>query len=116
MNPAPPVTSTVGIERGLYKSLQLNCLRLQELLETEGPELAPVSRLLVAAKRSERVERRAVDLHLSRAKPPRHALCALRIARPHAAGEAVHGVVRHAHGVVLVVVRHDREHRAEDLL
>src|SRR4051812_18066661 len=102
--------------RGLYKSLQLDGLRLQELLEPERAEFAAVPRLLVAAERRERVEGGAVHLDLAGPQPPCDPLGALLVSRPDAAGEAVDGVVRDPHGIVLVLVRHDREHGPEDLL
>jgi hypothetical protein len=40
----------------------------------------------------------------------------LLVGGPHAAGQAVLGVVGDAHGVVLVLVGDDDQHRAEDLL
>src|SRR5581483_7341773 len=105
-------------DRGLRAGfgLQLQRLVLEILLEPGTAQLAPAARLLVAAERRLHVEGAAVDVDLPGAQPPRDALGALLVLRPHAAGEAVDRVVRDAHGVVLVPVGDDREHRAEDLL
>lgn len=54
-------------------ALQLQTLDLQQLLDRIPPVLAPVPRLLVAAKRSQRVEGPAVDLDLPGANLLRHA-------------------------------------------
>ena len=96
--------------------LELHRLDLQELFEAELAELAAVARLLVAAERREQVEAAAVDVDLAGAQAARDALGALGIARPHAAGQPVDGVVGDAHRVVFVLVGDDRQHRAEDLL
>src|SRR3954466_15368934 len=60
-------------------SSQLDRLDLEELVETERPQLAAVAGLLVATKRSERVERRAVDLDLARPQPARELLRVLGV-------------------------------------
>jgi hypothetical protein len=90
------------------EQLQLERLDLQELLEAEAPELAPVAGLLVAAKRGERVECATVDLDLSGADAPRDPLGALLVSGPHTSRETVDGVVRDPHRVLVVLVGHDR--------
>src|SRR5438094_7915065 len=88
--------------------LTLQRLDPQVLLDRQVAELASVAGLLEAAERRERVERGAVDLDLTGADPARDALGALRVARPHAASEAVDRVVGDADRVVLRVVWDDR--------
>src|SRR5262249_27106780 len=90
------------------EQLQLERLDLQELLEAEAPELAPVAGLLVAAKRGERVECATIDLDLPGADAPRDPLGALLVSGPHTSGETVDGVVRDPHRVLVVLVGHDR--------
>src|SRR3954467_2276352 len=96
--------------------LELQRLRLEELLEAELAELAAVAGLLVAAERRQRIEAAAVDLDLAGADLPSNLLGPLGIARPHTAGQAVDGVVGDLDGLVLAVVGKDRQHRSEDLL
>src|SRR4051812_9528741 len=67
------------------RSSALKGLHPEVLLDRQVAQLAPVARLLEAAERGQRVERRAVDLDLPGADAPRHALGTLRVARPHAA-------------------------------
>src|SRR5829696_10130110 len=100
--------------RAGHLRLQLQRLRHEELLEAVATELAAVTGLLVAAERGERVEGAAVDLDLACADPGRDALRALLVRRPYAAGQAVDRVVRDPDRILLAVVRHDREHGAED--
>src|SRR3954471_14110435 len=96
--------------------LELQRLGLEELLEAELAELAAVAGLLVAAERSQRVEAAAVDLDLAGADLAGDLLGPLRIAGPHAAGEAIDRVVGDLDGLFLGVVGNDREDGTEDLL
>src|SRR4051794_1089754 len=96
--------------------LQLHCLDGKKLFDPEPSVLAAVAGLLVSAERRERVVGATVDLDLPGAELASDGLGALGIARPHPAGEPVLGVVGDADRVLLVVVGHDRQHRAEDLL
>src|SRR5712691_12653171 len=95
---------------------ELQRLDLEELLQSELAELAAAAGLLEAAERGEGVEAAAVDVHLAGAEAAGNAFGAGGVARPDAAGQAVHGVVRDADRVVVVLVREDGEHGAEDLL
>ena len=61
-------------------SLELQRLRLQELLEREAAQLAAVAGLLVAAERGQRIERPPVYLHLAGPEAATHAQRPLRIA------------------------------------
>src|SRR5690606_18581076 len=104
------------VSGGLGRHLELQRLVLEVLLEPVAPELAAVAGLLVAAEGRERIEGPAVDVDLTGAHAPGDALRALVARGPDGAGEAVGRAVGDAHGVVLVLVGDDREHRAEDLL
>src|SRR4051812_30433121 len=78
-----PVSQDTSAPRRFHSpvlGLELDRLHLEELLEAELAELAPVARLLVAAERRERVERRAVDLDLPGADPSRDGLGPVRVA------------------------------------
>ena len=57
------------------------------------PYSRPYAGLLVAAERGVRVERAAVDLDLAGAQPAGDRAGVVRVARPHAAGEAVDDAV-----------------------
>src|SRR4051794_1287392 len=94
-----------GVEEGLD---------LEELAEADRAELPPEACLLVAAEGRGPVGAAAVHRPLPGAQAPGDAGGALGVSRPDAPGEAVDAVVGDAHGVVLVVVRQDRQHRAED--
>src|SRR4051812_6163652 len=96
--------------------LQLHCLDGKELFDPEPSVLAAVAGLLVSAERRERVVGAAVDLDLTGAQLASDRLGALGITRPHPAGKPVLGVVGDPDRVLLVLVGHDRQHRAEDLL
>src|SRR5674476_1159113 len=89
------------------KPLELQRLDLQEVLDRERAVLAPVPGLLVAAERRRRVERAAVDLDLTGAHAAGDPLCALLVAGPHAAGEAVDRVVRDPDRVLFILVGDD---------
>src|SRR4051812_25142625 len=67
--------------------LELQRLGLEELLEAELAELAPMAGLLVAAERRQRIEAATVDLDLTRADLAGDLLGPLRIAGPDAAGQ-----------------------------
>src|SRR3954453_2511825 len=87
--------------------LALQRLDPQVLLDGQVAQLAAVAGLLEAAERRERVEGRAVDLDLPGADAPRDALGALRVARPHAAGQPVDRVVGDLDRLLLGVVGDD---------
>src|SRR5918999_6401450 len=110
---SPPRRRSQG-RRG--RGSKLKRLRGQELLDPEAAELSPVTGLLVAAERGQRVEGPAVYLHLAGADPQRNRLGAFLVARPDATGQAVLAVVGDPDRVVFIRVGLDREHRAEDLL
>src|SRR3954451_11906923 len=90
--------------RGAACGSELQGLDGEELLDAEAAQFPAVAGLLEAAERRERVEHAAVDLHLTRADPAGDRLGALLVAGPHAAGEAVLGVVGDPDRVLLVVV------------
>src|SRR6266545_119704 len=96
--------------------LDLNALDLEEFLEAEAAALTAMARLLDAAEGRQRIEGCSVDLHLAGAHPPSDCLSPFRIGRPDATVEPVDRAVRDLSGLVLGVVRNDREHRSEDLL
>src|SRR5690606_11393959 len=91
-------------------------LHLEELLEAEDAPFAAVAGLLVAAERRGEVGAGAVQVHVAGAQPRRYALRVLEVARAHVARQPVRRVVRDADRLLLVAVREDREHGAEDLL
>src|SRR5690606_37167174 len=88
----------------------------KKLLETVTAVLAAVARLLVAAEGGVGVERAAVHFDLAGTQAAGHGDGAVLVGGPDSAGESVHHPVGDAHGVVLVVVGEDRQHRPEDLL
>src|SRR5256885_13914329 len=78
------------------------------------PELAPDAGLLEATPlRLRDVGVVVVDPDRPVAQPLRDPLGPAGVLRPDGSGEAVHGVVGDAHGVVLAGERLDREHRPE---
>ena len=91
-------------------------LDLEELLQAERAELAPVARLLVAPERGHGVEPATVDLDLAGPQPAGHRLGPFRVGGPDAAGQSVLGVVGDVDRLVLGVVGDDGQHRAEDLV
>src|SRR5215217_5099857 len=97
------------------RTSELHRLELLELLQPVPAQLTAMSGLSVATERRQRIEAASVDVHLTGAHPSSHPLRPLHILRPDATGEAVDGAVRDADRVVLVVVRHDGEHGAENL-
>src|SRR5581483_4999012 len=84
-------------------------LALEELVEPGRTHLAPDPGLPVAAERGVGpVIHAAVHAHRPRADPAGDAERALAVAAEDGAGQPVDRVVRHAHGVVVAVVReHD---------
>src|SRR5690606_22151857 len=91
-------------------------LGLQVLLEARHAHLAADAGLLVAAERDGRaVPAAAVRADRPGARARGHRAGAVGAA-VHRARQPVRGVVVNADRVVVAVVRHDHEHRAEDLL
>src|SRR5689334_19140013 len=88
---------------------KLQRLGLLELGETVGAELATVARLLVAAERSERIERATVDVDLAGAHLAGEGDCVVGVGRPDTAGQPVDRVVRDPQGLGLVGVGDDRQ-------
>src|SRR5215471_13848267 len=80
-------TSTRRVSRvcsGRFETLrQHDRLRLQEPLESFGPQLAADARLLEAAERRREVHAHAVDAVGTGAHPARDVYPGLRIGRPH---------------------------------
>src|SRR4029450_1792574 len=81
-----------------------------------GAALAADAGLLVPVERGARVEGAPVHLDLTGPQAPGPPQRSFRVGRPDPAVEAVLGVVSDPDGVVLILVRHDRQDRAEDLL
>ncbi len=91
-------------------------LRLEVLLEPCDAHLATDARLLVAAERAVGAEVvAAVDREGAGPDAAGHRERAV-LAAEHRARQAVDRVVGDPHGVVVVVVGDDHEHRAEDLV
>src|SRR5262245_2382406 len=90
-------------------------LGLEILLDPEHAELAAVARAAIAAERSPEIVRRSIEPHLPCSHPLRHGRCARRVGGHHESRQTVLRVVGDPNGILLVVVRKDHEHGAEDL-
>src|SRR5581483_12081772 len=91
-------------------------LDLEVLLEPEPAPLAAVARLLVAAERRGPLVGSAVEVDIAGADAARDPPRALDVTRGHVARQAIGRVVGDAHGLLLVLVADDGQHRPEDLL
>src|SRR5688572_2245906 len=95
----------------------VDVLLVRERVQRVRAQLAAQPRLLEAPERR-RVPHRRVAVHRQVAglDAPRDAECPPEVPGPDRAGQAVLALVRDPDGVVLVLERHDRDDRAEDLL
>ncbi|ABA50512.1 hypothetical protein BURPS1710b_2316 [Burkholderia pseudomallei 1710b] len=105
----------LAASRALVRA-QLHRFVFEIFVEAVHAVLAADARLFETAERRGHVPCPAVDIDLPRADAARDAHRALVAARPHRAAEPVRRIVRDAHRVILVAIRENRQHRAEDLL
>src|SRR5258708_29334674 len=86
-----------------------NALDLEKLLDAPIGVFTAVAGLLVAAERGAGVPGRIVEVDVAGAHPGRDLAGMVDIARLNIGGQAIDRVVRHADGVLLGLVRQDRQ-------
>ncbi len=102
--------------RTIFSAPGTGGLGLEVFGEPVRAQFAAHPGLLVTAEGRKGVEASAVDVDLTGLQPPGERGGLGVVARPDGTGESVHGAVRDAQGVLLVLVAQDAEHGTEDLL
>src|SRR5688572_8298614 len=112
----PPYPSPARGEGTFLRPVADDALHFQEVVDAPIGVFAAVAGLLVAAEGREGVPGGVVDLHLASAQLPRHLPRVLDVLRLDVRRQPIDGVVGDLDRLLLAVVWHDRQHRAEDLL
>src|SRR6202043_3373844 len=108
---AATLTKRRGSQRGPHD------LRLEICLETLVAVLAAEARSLEAAERRAGVDGTPrVHVHRARAQGPRQPVGARHVARPHAGGKAIFGVVGASRDLLERVIRRHHKPGTEDLI